>query len=220
MMTEEEHYGTKVDMWSCGCVLLRLLTTQEDFFSLWMSAYNHKYLDNKAEFKKQIQLRCDHLMDHLKSLESRDEDLESVFESLLSVPRDDRKWFEKPSAPSPKATESPLANVAKRFFAREDSTDPENQLFDRLPVEDTKSGYVNPRHSYVNPKQFSLQFSGKHGKPSDEATTGGASFPAVLKKQPSLSKGTLEGDLKRMGARRSFDTSQGVGLEAATSGGK
>jgi serine/threonine protein kinase len=54
MVTEKSYWGDKVDLWSCGAVLLEMVLGHEKFSKTWMPAYEPELVKNREEFAKAV----------------------------------------------------------------------------------------------------------------------------------------------------------------------
>eukprot|EP00605_Chrysophyceae_sp_TOSAG23-4_P000586 GSChrysophyteH1.ASY1.ANO1.663.1 assembled CDS len=65
MITRGSYFGDKVDIWSCGCILLELVLGHERFCEIWMVAYDYEVMQEKASFSKEIKNTLEKLKQEL-----------------------------------------------------------------------------------------------------------------------------------------------------------
>lgn len=54
MVTEKSYWGEKVDIWSCGVVLLEMVLGHDKFYKTWMHAYEPEIVKNSEAFAKAV----------------------------------------------------------------------------------------------------------------------------------------------------------------------
>ena len=134
-----EYLGDKADMWSCGCILLRLVLDGFLFYDLWETSYSHEILQDlyspsagvrnaaKRRFDQSVRLCLAGLQDeHLKKFS--DLPFEGIIKSLLDMDPYERKtsqdllhggssWFMSKDQHLPsfyeRGNESPLQEIRK-----------------------------------------------------------------------------------------------------------
>ena len=54
MITLGRYDGRRADVWSLGCILLELVLGHEQFYAVWMSAYDHEVIQSPQRFGERI----------------------------------------------------------------------------------------------------------------------------------------------------------------------
>jgi len=54
MIIQGSYLGDKVDIWSCGCIILELVLGHERFCETWMVPYDYEVMQDKVTFKNEI----------------------------------------------------------------------------------------------------------------------------------------------------------------------
>ena len=65
MITRGTYFGDKVDVWSCGCILLELVLGHHRFCEIWMVAYDYEVMQEKSSFSKEIKGTLEKLITEL-----------------------------------------------------------------------------------------------------------------------------------------------------------
>ena len=65
MITRGSYFGDKVDIWSCGCILLELVLGHDKFCEIWMVAYDYEVMQEKDQFSNEINTTLRKLMSTL-----------------------------------------------------------------------------------------------------------------------------------------------------------
>ncbi|MDA7675242.1 protein kinase, partial [Akkermansiaceae bacterium] len=65
MITRGSYFGDKVDIWSCGCILLELVLSHDKFCEIWMVAYDYEVMQEKDQFSNEINTTLRKLMSTL-----------------------------------------------------------------------------------------------------------------------------------------------------------
>jgi len=54
MIIQGSYFGDKVDIWSCGCIILELVLGHERFCETWMVPYDYEVMQDKVTFANEI----------------------------------------------------------------------------------------------------------------------------------------------------------------------
>jgi serine/threonine protein kinase len=120
MVTEKSYWGEKVDIWSCGVVLLEMALGHDKFFKTWMHAYEPEIVKKSETFAKAVKSAVNrmtklpglsvHLIDLLEKILNMNASERISIKDILRHP-----WFNGAE------TETPATSYASSLYRSGDS---------------------------------------------------------------------------------------------------
>jgi len=86
MIINGSYHGDKVDIWSCGCIILELVLGHERFCEHWMGPYDYEVMQDKVTFTDEIK----NTLEKLKEVLDFSDELNSFILQFLHLRAKDR----------------------------------------------------------------------------------------------------------------------------------